>query len=198
VDPKELESYLIKNADFRVRLVPEKGHIQFQKGTMIDVFEIGLTPSSPRLVCKDYTINIVNASANHAVIQKQCHEVEYRPNRFRAEVNYFLYDRVTHSMRTFWQSYSSTKGAPSPVPDTKPVITMLPDGYELKWNGHYIFEGERKKLSIRNRYTRQTQDDGTTSLTCRDLSQPGKVDPETGACEGGYLPHVSSTAKAKK
>lgn len=197
-DPKELETYLIKRNDFRLRLTPKTGHIQFIKGAAIDVFKIGLPQDSSNTTCKDYTINVVNASGTHALIQKSCYEIEYRPGRFRSEITYFLYDRVTHSMRTLWESYTSVKDAPSPAPNTKPSLFTSPDGYEIRWDGNYIFEGKQKKLSLHNRYTWESRSDGTKSLICRDLLHSGNAEPETGACEGGYLPLVSSTASLKK
>jgi hypothetical protein len=58
--------------------------------------------------------------------------------------------------------------------------------------GTYIFEGETLKLALQNAYLRKAARNGKLELVCKDLSQPKADRTESGSCEGGVLPLVSS------
>ena len=195
-NPKDLELDLIESAGFRLRLHPARGQIEFMKGGANDLFEIGLPAAPTNLFCRKYFIMVLNASPTHAMIEKSCQESEYKPGRFHSSTSYFLYDSITHSMRSVWESSASVKGAPAPAIDTQPMVSVLPNGYELRWKGSYVRDGKTKTVSLHNRYTQKAIDEGMTALICRDLLHPD-AGPETGGCEGSVLSLVSSSGRKK-
>jgi len=189
--PKNLELYVIKSAGFVLKLRPPQGQIQFDKNGSSDVFEIGSPQSSGDLICRDYFIKILDASPTHAMIEKGCIGSEYKPGRYHIGTSYFLYDNATHSMRPIWESSSSLKDAPAPALDRVPAISVKSNGYEIRWQANYVRDGKARHLDLHNRYTREATANGKIALICRDLLERGKVEPETGACEGGTVPLVS-------
>lgn len=191
-DPKDLELDLVKTADFKLRLMPQQGRLEFLKAGTSEVFEIGPAANSNNLMCRRYALRVIDASVDHAMIQKSCSLSEYRPGRFHKSTAYYLYDAPTHTMRLVWDSFASEKDAPSTAPSEKPNVLIVPNGYEIRMGGTYIFEGETIKLSLRNAYLRQPTANGKMELVCSDLLQPKAERIEAASCEGGILPLVST------
>jgi len=188
--PKDLELYISKSAGLLLKLRPPQGLIQFDKNGSSDVFEIGSPQSSNDMICRGYFIKVIDGSPNHALIEKACTGSEYKPGRYHIGTSYFLYDNITHSMRPVWESSSSLRDAPAPALDRDPMISINSKGYEIRWNANYVRDGKKNRLELHNRYTRETTAYGKNVLLCVDLLERGKIEPETGACDGGTLPRV--------
>lgn len=195
-DPKNLELDLVKAVGFKLRLMPQQGHLEFRTAGKSDVFEIGPAANSGNLMCQRYALRVIDASANHAMIQKSCNLSEYRPGRFYKSTAYYLYDAPTHTTRLVWDSFASEANAPSTAPSEKPNVAIVPDGYEVRMGGTYIFEGKTLSLSLRNAYLRKSTTNGGAALVCSDLLQPKAARTEAASCEGGILPLVSPGRKS--
>ncbi len=190
--PERLDLYVIKAADFKMRLVPALGHLRFEFPTGVDEFEIEQPNGAANSICPEYNINVINASRSHAIVRKSCPLYEYRPGRYAMGMTYYLYDAPTHIMRVLWQSQTNGKDDPFPAPDAKPKVTMLNNGYTIDWTASYPSEGSIRKFSLHNRYTRnQESGSARATLQCTDTSQSGKNGVESGSCEGAMLPRVA-------
>jgi hypothetical protein len=191
--PERLELHLIKAANFKLRLLPDSGHLRFELPASVDEFTIEPHKGSPDSICPEYNINVINASRTYAIVQKSCRLFEYKPRRYSMGSTFYLYDLPTHVMRVLWESQTNGKDDPFPEPDTKPKVMPLTNGYNIDWTGHYSSEGTVHKLSVHNRYTRIYEPGNNAStLQCTDMSQSGKKAVESGTCEGAMIPHAVS------
>lgn len=192
-----LELDIVKAAGFRMRLIPKKGHLRFEHRGGVDVFEIEQPIDSKRTLCPDYTIKIIDASAEHAVIRKLCIEYEYKPNRYSAGATFYLYDIATHTMRSFMESRTAVKDDAVLFPKSNPSIVKLKDGFDVRWKASFPSNGAIFDFSINNRYQRTSSRNkaGKLELICSDMAAPKDERVESGSCEGGGVLLVSSSTR---
>jgi hypothetical protein len=180
-DPAELTMPIVKSAGFNMKLDPNKGRLILTGKHGTDMFDIASAKGEVRGDCFEYTVAISEASAKHALIRLHCSPVEYRPNKFRASVNYYLYDVETSMMRAIWRRTASGKDSPAPFAEPDLSLRIVPNGYKFDWIE------KRPGLSIKDRgeahamYLRKNID-GKLVLTCTDTSSPKGEGFEDGIC----------------
>jgi hypothetical protein len=163
----DLEMLITKSAKFSIRLAPTQGYVYFSASGTNQAFKID-EPNTPDNLCPKYHIQIVDASAKHAVIQKSCPRIQYKPDKFISGVTYYLYDVPTATMRNIWQS--SAVGSKDPLPLAKPAPSMKIDGngYLFDWKGLHPGGSSSSPSTIRNKYLRKTENNKST-LVCIDM-----------------------------
>jgi len=172
---------IVKAAGFTITLDPNKGRVILAGKHGTDIFEIASGKGEDHAACPEYTVAITEASAKHALIRLYCSPVEYKPNKFRASVNYYLYDVETSMMRAIWRRTASGKDASAPFAEPDLSLQLIPNGYKFDW------VEKRPGLLAKDRgeahgiYLRKTIS-GKQVLTCTDTSSPKAAAFEDGIC----------------
>jgi len=191
-DPASLELDVIKAMGFRVRLQPQTGRLTFEKNGVAQAFAFAAPPGTPNNLCPRYAIAVVDASSTHAVIKKSCLQFEYKPKRFHKEIEYFLYDMPTGSMRSIWNAATEDTTLVGPMVTPNPVFRSTKNGYQLDWTVTDISKSATEKYKVRTSYVREKQKGGkSVSLVCTDLTGAKGENVEQGVCEGKHLELVA-------
>lgn len=194
-DPARLQMDVVKSAGFKLRLVPQKGHLVFERPGAVDTFEIAAKDLKGS-TCPQYGVSVIAAGASYALIKKNCPLAEYKPNRFAMTSEYYLYDANSAVMRSVWAAHAGSKDEKFPAAKPAPTVKKIADGYQFSWAGIWPNDPAQKKVEIRNKYHWKTDKaSGKTELQCTDLTAPKDESLENEMCEGGILPLVSSVRK---
>jgi hypothetical protein len=181
--PEDLAMPLVRTVGLAMKLDPVRGHLEFSANGNAHVFAIATPRNAKRTVCAKYSLRVIDASAKHAVVRRVCNEYEFRPNRFLASVDYFIYDAETATMRSIWRNEVTKQGAPLPLAKPVPVVRLLPDGYLFDWKSQGIGNASDGPAEIHTSYLRN----GAGSLACTDIAAPKGQGTEAGNCEGERL-----------
>ncbi|QYF95748.1 hypothetical protein KY495_11670 [Massilia sp. PAMC28688] len=193
-DPARLQMDVVKAAGFKMRLLPQKGHLVFERPGAVDTFEIA-PKELKESTCPQYGVSVIAAGASYALIKKNCPLTEYKPNRYAMTSEYYLYDANSAVMRSVWAAHSGSKDEKFPAAKPAPTIKKVADGYQFSWAGIWPNDPAQKKVEIRNKYSWKANKAGKTELLCTDLTAPKDEALENEMCEGGILPLVSSVRK---
>lgn len=180
-DPARLSMPIVKAAGFTITLDPNKGRVILAGKHGTDAFEIASAKGEDHAACPEYTVAISEASAKHALIRLYCSPVEYRPNKFRASVNYYLYDVETSMMRAIWRRTASGKDAPAPYAEPDLSLQPVPNGYKFDWVEKKPGLSPKDRGEAHGLYLRKTIG-GKQVLTCTDTSLPKTSGFEEGIC----------------
>ncbi|GJJ04318.1 hypothetical protein RugamoR64_48560 [Duganella rhizosphaerae] len=194
--PERLKMPVVKAAGLEMRLDPKLGQLSFSKAGLQHTFGIASPLGDKSSVCPEYSIQIVEASAAHALVRMACLQAETAPGRYHMGVDYYLYDAETAQMRNIWRAAVTDKNAR--MPDAKPVpsLKLIPNGYRFDWSGIQPSDNKPSKTVLHNSYIRSTEKSGAKVLLCTDLNAPKGQGVEDEMCEGGILPLVpAKTAK---
>lgn len=184
----ELEMTIVKSAKFSMRLAPAQGYLNLSTPATNHVFKIAEQNAIDNL-CPKYNVSIVDASKTHAVIQKSCPRIQYKPGKFFSSVTYYLYDVPTATMRDIWQASAPGSKDPLPLANPVPVMKVTADGYFFDWEGLHSGGSPASPSVVRNKYVRKTENN-TPVLICIDMAVQGGA-TEDEMCEGGTLPRVN-------
>ena len=190
----DLKLHLVKIANFSMYLTPENGQIRFEHPGIHDAFQLELPRNTANSLCPEYTIDVVTASKQYAVIRKSCLLHQYKKDRYSMGATYYIYDVGTHTMRTIWQSQTNGQDDPFPDPNSDPMVIAVKNGIRINWKATYPAEGKTRSFNIKTFYLRKKSYDNT-ELVCFDLSAPSSENAEVGACEGGAVQRVNSGAR---
>lgn len=183
---------LIREEKFFMKLSPVSGQISFSMPDKNDTFEIERPIGSANGICPEYSINVVKAAKTYALLRKSCMKHEYKPGRFAMGATYYLYDSISHTTRTIWESQANGQNDPFPKPKTEPNVTTKSNGLQIDWKTTYPFEGRVQTLTMKTRYVHKSIN-GKLEFVCTDLLAPDGENLEVGACEGGVLPRVTKS-----
>lgn len=180
-DPTRLSMPLVKSAGFTMTLDPNMGRVILAGKHGTDVFEIASAKGEERAACPEYTVAVSEASTKHALIRLHCYPVEYRPNKFRASVNYYLYDVETSMMRSIWRRTASGKDAPAPYAEPDLALQLVPNGYKFDWIERQPGLPAKERSEAHAVYLRKNIE-GKRVLACTDTSSPKGGAFEDGVC----------------
>jgi hypothetical protein len=184
----DLEMLIAKSAKFSMRLAPAQGYVYFSTPSSDHAFKID-EPNTPDNLCPKYNLQVVDASAKHAVIQKSCPRIQYRPGKFLSGVTYYLYDVSTATMRDIWRASAVGSKDPLPLAEPVPAMKIVDDGYLFDWTGLHPGGSSTSPSTIHNKYVRKTADNKQV-LVCVDMNvKGGAVEDEM--CEGGVVPKIN-------
>lgn len=194
-EPGKQKLLVHKDSNTELALEADKGLIVLRTPQTVSAFQIASPPGGTDNLCPKYQIEIVDASAVHAIVKKICPKYEYGPGREFKSYDYYLYDRTTASMRSIWsgsalQNVSMLK---SPQPD--PLVTPTANGYKYQWKGQVALGGSVGNVSYNNLYERKKSKDGRLELVCRDMNVGKHGEIEGGSCEGGILDRIQVQAR---
>ncbi|MYM70435.1 hypothetical protein GTP45_27035 [Pseudoduganella sp. FT55W] len=188
--PERLKLVVVKSAGFEMRLDPQLGQLTFGTPVVRHTFAIASPRGDRTSVCPEYSLQIVEASAAHALARMVCLQAEYAPARYHMGVDYYLYDVDTGVMRNIWRAAVSDKNGRMPDANPKPSLQVIPNGYQLDWSGAPQGRGKDSTTTLHNRFTRTSAKNGQQTLLCTNLSVPKGQGVEDEMCEGGILPRV--------
>ncbi len=188
--PERLTMPVVKATGLEMRLDPKLGQLSFTKPGMQHTFTIASSLGDKSSVCPEYSIQIVEASAAHALVRMACLQAEYAPGRYHIGVDYYLYDVETAVMRDIWRAAVNDKNARMPDAKPAPSLKLVPNGYRFDWTGIQPSNGKPSTTVLHNSYIRNTEKSGGKILLCTDLSAPKGEGVEGDMCEGGILPRV--------
>lgn len=188
-EPEGLQMAVIQKAGFAIRLDPDRGHLELSLPGKRHVYAVAAARGAKRTSCPKYNIQVTEASSNHAILRRVCNEFEFRPNRFVASVDYFLYDVETATLRSIWHNEVTTKDAPLPVAKPIPTVRIAPNGYQFDWLAQSLNVSAAGPSEVHTSYMRQ-KTDGVISLVCTDRNAPKGEGLEAGFCEGEHPPRV--------
>ncbi len=188
--PNELSLPVVKTAGLEMRLDPKLGQLTFSKTGMQQTFLIASPRGTKNSSCPEYSIEVIEASAAHALIRKTCFRAEYAPGRYSMSIEYYLYDAETAVMRNIWRATVSDKKAHMPDAKPTPTLKTLPNGYRFDWSGIQPSDSPPSTTTIHNSYVRNIEKVGEKELLCTNLSAPKGQGIEDEMCEGGILPRV--------
>jgi hypothetical protein len=189
-EPEDLDLTVVKNAGLAMKLDPLRGHLEITSKGNRQVFTIATARDDKRTTCPKYNVRVIDATAKHAVLRRVCNEYEFRPNRFVASVDYFIYDVDTTTLRSIWRNEVTKKGAPLPVAKPVPMLRILPNGYQFDWQAQNLSKVSEGPAEIHTSFLRKTVN-GARSLICTDNAAPKGESLEAGYCEGERPPVVS-------
>jgi len=185
----QLSMTVVKDAGTQMALDPVKGDITFTSKQATHRFHLTAAKGEPKSPCPDYTVQILEASARHTLIQHTCNKTEYRPNKFHSSVNYFLYDLETASMRSIWTNSAFGKHAPLPSAEPNPKLKVVAGGYKFDWqpskenrDGESQFE---RHMSFQRKLVGAKKE-----LVCFDHTFPKSEAEGSGACAAQRLTRV--------
>jgi hypothetical protein len=184
----DLEVTILKSPKFLIRLAPAQGYVYLSTPTTNHAFKID-EPDTADNLCPKYDIMIVDASNNHAVIQKSCHRIQYKAGKFYSGVTYYLYDVPTATMRDIWQASAPGSKDPLPLAAPVPVMKVAADGYFFDWEGLHPGGSAASRSVVHNKYVRKTEKNKPV-LVCIDMAAQGGA-TEDEMCGGGTLPSVN-------
>jgi len=188
-DAEDLAMTIVKSAGLAMKLDPARGHLELESNVKKQVFGIATARDEKPTTCPKYNIRVIDASAKHAVLRRVCNEYEFRPNRYVASVDYFLYDFETASMRMIWHNEVTKKNSPLPVARPVPTVRVVANGYQFDWRAQTAGKESEGPTEIHTSYLRKTID-GARSLVCTDNVVPRSQSTETGYCEGERPPLI--------
>jgi hypothetical protein len=171
-------------------LQPQTGNLTFLKDRTVHTFNVAgpAGPGSLKNLCPRYGISVVNASANHAVVKKSCFQYEYKPGRFYKNVEYFLYDNPTASMRSIWTASTEDTALSGPLVSPDPILKTNVEGYVLDWTVTDKTTSSSEKHQVKMRFIRGEKTNGMRmALICTDLKGKSGENIEQGACDGNRL-----------
>ncbi|MTW10514.1 hypothetical protein GM658_07840 [Pseudoduganella eburnea] len=189
-EPEDLAMTVVKSVGLAMKLDPTHGQLAFTSKGSKQVFAIATTVDDKRTVCPKYNVRVIDASAKHAVLRRVCNEYEFRPNRFVASVDYFIYDADTSTMRSIWHNEVTKKGSPLPVAKPVPMVRVLPNGYQFDWQAQNLNNISEGPTEIHTTYLRKNVE-GARSLICTDNAAPKGEGLEAGYCEGERPPVIT-------
>lgn len=189
--PAKLTMPVIKAAGLEMRLDPKLGQLSFNKPGVSQAFKIAAPKGDKRSVCPEYAVQVIEASAVHALVSMACFQTEYAPGHYHMGIDYYLYDEEAGVMRNIWAAAVRDKSAR--MPDAKPVpsLKVTPAGYRFDWSGVQPSDGKPATMVLHNSYVRSVAKTGDKFLLCTNLSAPKNTGVEDEMCEGGILPRVS-------
>ena len=190
VKPEHLKMSVVKAADLEMRLDPKLGHITLERRSIQQTFSIASPLGDKSSICPRYVIDVVEASAAHALLRMSCLKAEYAPGRYHMGVDYYLYDVETATMRTIWEASVNDKDAHLPDAKPTPSLKTIANGYRFDWTGVKPSNSRPSTTVLHNSYTRSVEKTGLKVLLCTNLSAPKGKGVEDDMCEGGVLPLV--------
>jgi hypothetical protein len=180
---------VVKDAGTQMALDPEKGEIAFSSKEATHRFELTAPRGDTKPSCPDYTVQIIEASVQHVLIQHTCNQWEYRPNKFRSSVTYFLYDRETASVRSIWANSAVGKGAPLPSADPEPSLKVVSGGFKFDWRPRQENKGGQSQHERHMSFQRKLLG-GKKELVCFDQTFPKSEAEGNGDCQAERLIRV--------
>jgi hypothetical protein len=186
---------VVKAAQFEMRLDPKDGLLIFTKPGIKHVFKVAAPAGSTGDICPNYNLQVMDASSNHAVLQKVCMPFKYPPNHVFMSNQFYLYDLQTATVPVLWSALGDENAAHLPQADPPITVKVTATGYGFDWAGVRGGEGGPVKMDIRDVYTRVKSGKWAGNLSCADLNFPGKEGLESESCQGGILPLVEKTPK---
>ncbi len=133
--PERLKLTVVKSAGLEMQLDPKLGYLTLSTPALRHTFAIASPVGDKTSVCPDYALQIVEASAFHALVRMTCLQTEYAPGRYHMGIDYYLYDAVTGVMRNIWRAAVSDKNAHMPDAKPTPSLKVIPNGYRFDWTG---------------------------------------------------------------
>lgn len=188
--PNDLRLPVVKAAGFEMRLNPKLGQLSFSKAGMQQSFLIASPRGAKNSACPEYSVEVIEASAVHALIRKTCFRAEYTPGHYNMSIEYYLYDMETAVMRNIWRAVVSDKNARMPDAKPTPTLKVLANGYRFDWSGVQPSDSPPSTTVIHNIYTRNMEKNEGKGLLCTNVSAPKGQGIEDEMCEGGILPQV--------
>ncbi len=190
--PERLKLTVVKSAGLEMRLDPKLGYLTFSTQALKQTFVIASPLGDKSSVCPDYALQIVEASAVHALVRMACLQTEYAPGRYHMGSDYYLYDAATGVMRNIWRAAVSDKNAHMPDAKPTPSLKVIPNGYRFDWTGVQPSSSKSSTTTLHNSFTRTNGKNGEKELVCTNLSAPKGQGVEDEMCEGGILPRVTN------
>lgn len=183
-EPEHLKLPLDRESGLEIRLDPKKGTLNIEKAGFKQVFGFTSPQGTPRDICPNYSVRVIDASSTHAVIERLCSLYEYQPQRFNDGVEYLLYDMATATMQTIWMA-AGEGTRPFPQPSPHPNFKKIENGYKLDWVA--VDPSDKTKFSMHTEYIRKMDEkENEMYLVCTDLAVPKEdADDDPGACYGG-------------
>ncbi|EEF23369.1 conserved hypothetical protein [Ricinus communis] len=185
--PERLKLTVIKSAGLEMRLDPKLGQLTFLTPAMRHTFQIALPLGDKASVCPEYSLQIIEASAVHALLRKACLQAEYAPGRYHMGIDYYLYDVEAGVMRNIWRAAVSDKNARMPDARPRPSLKSPPNGYRFDWSGVQPGNGNASITTLHISYTRTAGKNGEKALVCTNLRAPESQGIEDEMCEGAIL-----------
>lgn len=185
----QLSMTIMKDAGTQMTLDPDKGDIAFTNKVATHRFHLTASKGDPKSACSDYTVQIIGASASHVLVQHTCNAFEYRPNKFKSSVDYFLYDLETASMRSIWANSSTGKGSPLPSADPEPKLKVVARGFEFDWQPRQENRGGQSQHERHMSFQRKLIG-GKKELVCYDRTFPKSEAEGNGSCQAQQLNRV--------
>lgn len=190
--PERLKLTVVKSAGLEMRLDPKLGQLTFSTPAMRHTFAIASPLGDKSSVCPEYSLQIIEASAVHALVRMACLQAEYAPGRYHMGIDYYLYDADTGVMRNIWRAAVSDKHAHMPDAKPTPALKTMSNGYRFDWSGVQPGNARAANTTLHNSYTRSIGKNGEKTLLCNNLSAPKGQGVEDEMCEGGILPRVTN------
>jgi len=190
-DPKRQTLLIHKASDTQIKLDGEKGLLTFRTPQRATSFQVASPSGGSDNPCPKYQIEIVDATAEHAVVRKICPKYAYAQGHEFKSYDYYFYDRASATMRAIWSASAlqNVSMLESPKPD--PVVSPTANGYRYQWKGQVALGGSIETVSYNNFYERKKSKDGFLELICKDMSEGEQGTIEGGSCEGETLTRTS-------
>jgi hypothetical protein len=193
-DPQRLQMNVHNQGTLSMLLDPRSGNLTFRGPAVSHTFNVAAPGNASDNPCPIYNLQVIDASADHAVVKKTCPMFEYKPGKEYKSYDYFLYDPKTASMREIWSASAIDNVSQLEAPRPEPIVAKLPNGYQFKWNGTVSSGGKPSNRSYNLMFLQERDKRGKLELICRDLAAP-KSEQSAGGCEGAGLPLVNQSAK---
>ncbi|MEC5407246.1 hypothetical protein VOM14_17010 [Paraburkholderia sp. MPAMCS5] len=169
-DPKALELVLIKSSGFVMRLDPKEERLYFERKGLRQAFAIQ-GPSGGDEVCPKYSIRVIDAAVDHAVILQNCYADGAAPGTMEISSDYYLYDVKTAIMLDFWRSGTETKKIPLAFVRPDPVVKKTDNGYRIDWVYRDKTSAPQDAVTMHNVYHYAVDSDSKLLyLRCKDLT----------------------------
>lgn len=178
-DPKNQKLMVHKASGTEIALDAAKGLVVFRSPQAVNAFQIASVPDGTDNPCPKYQVEVVDASAEHAVVRKVCPKYEFGPGREFKSFDYYLYDRATATMRSIWSASAIQNASALKSPKPDPTVVPTAKGYKYQWKDN--------NASYNNIYERKKNKEGRLELVCKDMSVGKHGETEGGSCEGGIL-----------
>jgi hypothetical protein len=176
---------VIKADAFSINLQPKTGLLHMVSKEATHTFVIAAPVNTAKSLCPNYAISVVDATSDIAVLKKSCFLFEHAPKRYYRDEQFYIYDRITATMRNIWDAALEDNTFEGPLVTPTPVVKPFKNGFQLDWTVTDMSKSATEKFKVRMRYTREIKKgEKLASLVCTDLSAPKGEGVEQGACEG--------------
>ncbi|MEC5408005.1 hypothetical protein VOM14_20840 [Paraburkholderia sp. MPAMCS5] len=183
INPKALNISLIKSSNFNMLLDSKRNHPFFEGNNFKQAFAIQ-GPSGGDQLCPRYSIRIIYASLDHAVILQNCYSDEAAPGTVKFSSDYYLYDVKTAIILDFWRSGMEAKKVPLAFVRPDPIVKKIENGYRIDWAYRNETFSQKDTLNMHNIYHYGVDDKAKTIyMNCKDLTKTHGTEGDL--CEQG-------------